>query len=54
MLARYDDAYRKVDGQWRFARRFLQQHYNGPPDLSATFTCTADALRERGVEGVDA
>ncbi len=54
LLAHYDDAYRKVDGQWRFARRFLQQHYNGPPDLSATFACTAESLRERGVEGVDA
>lgn len=53
LLAHYDDEYRRVDGEWRFARRFLQQHYNGPPDLSDTFNCTAEKLRERGVEGVD-
>lgn len=53
LLAHYDDAYKIVDGQWRFSRRFLQVHYNGAPDLTDTFHCTADALRERGVEGVD-
>lgn len=53
LLAHYDDAYRKVDGDWRFARRFLQPHYAGPQDLSAPFLCTPDKLRERGVEGVD-
>lgn len=53
LLAHYDDAYRVVDGQWRFSRRFLQPHYAGPPDLSAPFQCSADALNERGVEGVD-
>lgn len=53
LLAHYDDAYRLVDGEWRFARRFLEVHYNGPPDLSDTFHCTTDRLRERGVEGVD-
>ncbi len=53
LLAHYDDAYRKVDGSWRFARRFLQPHYAGPQDLSAPFLCSAEKLRERGVEGVD-
>ncbi len=53
LLAHYDDAYRAVEGEWRFARRFLQPHYAGPQDLSAPFLCSADQLRERGVEGVD-
>ena len=46
--------YARVDGRWKFARRFLQPHYQGSQDLSAPFKCTAEALRERGVEGVDA
>lgn len=53
LLAHYDDAYTQVDGQWRFARRFLQPHYAGSADLAAPFLCSADKLRERGVEGVD-
>lgn len=53
LLAHYDDAYVKVDGEWRFSRRFLQPHYSGSPDLSAPFLCTADALRDRGVPDVD-
>ena len=54
LVAHYDDAYTRVDGRWKFARRFLQPHYQGPQDLSAPFQCTAEALRARGVEGVDA
>jgi len=53
LLAHYDDAYTQVDGNWRFSRRFLQPHYAGPHDLTAPFQCSADKLRERGVEGVD-
>ncbi len=53
LLAHYDDTYTVVEGQWRFARRFLQQHYNGAPDLSDEFQCTTDQLRARGVEGAD-
>ena len=45
---------KSLDGRWKFARRFLQPHYQGPQDLSAPFQCTAEALRARGVEGVDA
>lgn len=53
LLAHYDDAYTRVDGRWKFARRFLQPHYQGAPDLTAAFKCTAEALKERGVDGVD-
>lgn len=53
LVAHYDDAYRKVDGGWRFTRRFLQPHYAGSHDLTAPFQCSADMLRERGAEGVD-
>lgn len=53
LLAHYDDAYCQVDGEWRFARRLLVPHYAGAPDLTAPFLCSADKLRERGVEGVD-
>lgn len=53
LLAHYDDGYGRVDGEWRFTRRFLQPHYAGPQDLSGPFLCTAEALAERGVEGVD-
>ena len=49
LLAHYDDAYRKVNGQWLFSRRFLQVHYGGPADLSADFTNHREALVERGV-----
>ena len=49
LLAHYEDAYVRVDGEWRFARRFLQPHYQGPPDLTAAFTNTRDALVARGV-----
>jgi len=37
LLAHYDDAYRKIDGQWLCTRRLLQVHYAGPADLSADF-----------------
>jgi hypothetical protein len=49
MLAHYDDEYVRVDGEWLFARRFLQIHYSGAPDLSAEFTNHHDALVARGV-----
>lgn len=52
LLAHYDDEYRKVDGDWKFARRRLETHYNGAPDLSDEFKCTSDKLKARGVEGV--
>lgn len=54
LLAHYDDEYVRVDGEWRFARRFLQPHYMGAPDLSGTFLNTRDALHERGVGSADA
>jgi len=34
MLALYHDRYRRVGGEWRFARRSLQPLYHGPADLS--------------------
>lgn len=37
LLAYYDDAYVKVDGNWLFASRALVSQYQGPPDLSAPF-----------------
>lgn len=49
LLAHYDDQYVRVGGTWLFARRFLQAHYNGPPDLSDTFNNDLDALVARGV-----
>ena len=49
LLAHYDDEYVRVDGSWLFARRFLQAHYNGAPDLSDSFTNHLDALVARGV-----
>jgi ketosteroid isomerase-like protein len=49
LLAHYDDMYRKVEGRWLFARRFLQVHYGGPADLSAEFTNNREALLARGV-----
>lgn len=49
LLAHYDDRYVRVDGEWRFARRFLQSHYSGAADLTADFTNHHDALVARGV-----
>jgi len=37
LLAYYDDAYTRVDGEWLFASRELIVQYGGPPDLSADF-----------------
>jgi hypothetical protein len=54
LLAHYDDAYVRVDGQWLFSRRFLQPHYAGAPDLSSDFSNTLDALQARGVDSADA
>lgn len=50
LLAHYDDTYRKVEGRWLFARRFLQVHYGGPADLSGDFTNHREALLARGVD----
>ncbi len=36
-LGAYDDHYVRTDGTWRFARRQLNWHYQGPADLSGTF-----------------
>ena len=33
----YDDTYRSVAGEWKFARRTLTWLYQGPPDLSGVF-----------------
>ena len=49
LLAHYDDAYAKVNGQWLFSRRFLQVHYGGPADLSANFTNDKEQLIARGI-----
>ena len=37
LLAYYDDAYTRVDGEWLFASRELVIQYGGPQDLSADF-----------------
>ncbi len=37
LLAYYDDAYVRTDGEWRFACRELIIQYGGPVDLSADF-----------------
>jgi hypothetical protein len=37
LIAYYDDVYRRVDGDWLFARRELTRLYQGPPDLSGSF-----------------
>jgi hypothetical protein len=49
LLAHYDDAYVRLDGTWRFSRRFLQPHHMGPPELSADFLNTRESLAARGV-----
>jgi hypothetical protein len=49
LLAHYDDTYVRRDGRWLFAGRVLTVHYTGPPDLTAEFANTADALRARGL-----
>ena len=36
-LGYYDDTYRSVGGEWRFASRTLTWLYQGPPDLSGFF-----------------
>jgi len=36
-LGHYDDEYSIEDGRWRFKRRVLTWHYQGPADLSGTF-----------------
>jgi len=38
IVSRYDDTYLRRDGRWYFARRDYLFIYNGPPDLSGTFT----------------
>jgi len=48
LLAHYDDAYRKTNGQWLFTRRFLQVHYRGGPDLTGEFANTKAGLDARG------
>jgi hypothetical protein len=47
LLAHYDDEYVRVGGRWLFARRFLQPHYMGPPDLSAPFLNDRTTLEAR-------
>ncbi|MFN3217970.1 MAG: nuclear transport factor 2 family protein [Acidimicrobiales bacterium] len=34
----YDDEYRNVDGDWKFAKRTLTSLYSGPTDMSGDFT----------------
>ena len=53
LIAHYDDNYVQTADGWKFSRRFLQPHYQGPHDLSAEFLCSAEKLRERSIEGVD-
>ncbi len=38
VLGVYDDTYKKVDGQWRFASRAYNVMYQGPTDYSADYT----------------
>ena len=38
VLAHYEDTYLRGDGRWRFQSRTLVPHYQGPPDLSGSFT----------------
>ena len=49
LLAHYDDTYVRRSEGWQFASRALQVHYMGPPDLSADFHNTPEALRQRGL-----
>lgn len=49
LLAHYDDAYRKTNGEWLFTRRFLQVNYRGPHDLSEPFLNDRESLVARGV-----
>jgi ketosteroid isomerase-like protein len=49
LLAHYDDVYARAEGEWRFARRLLQAHYNGAVELTADFANTRDALAARGL-----
>ncbi len=44
LRAHYDDDYVRGDGRWLFSNRALRVHYIGPPDLSASFTNTAQRL----------
>lgn len=53
LMAHYDDNYVQTADGWKFSRRFLQPHYQGPHDLSSEFLCSAEKLRERNIEGVD-
>ena len=36
-LGYYDDIYRRVEGEWKFASRTLNWLYQGPPDLTGFF-----------------
>ena len=38
VLGVYDDEYRRENGQWLFSRRAYRIMYQGPADLSGTFT----------------
>jgi ketosteroid isomerase-like protein len=38
LLAHYDDRYLRHDGRWLFSSRTLVPHYQGPPDLSGSFS----------------
>jgi len=44
-LAHYEDTYVRSAGGWRFQTRTLVTHYQGPPDLSGSFT--TKAIQER-------
>ena len=37
LIAYYDDAYGRINGDWLFTRRALTRLYQGPPDLSGSF-----------------
>ena len=41
IIGHYDDRYVRIDGEWRFAARTLVRHYEGPPDLTGTFSPSA-------------
>ncbi len=36
-IVHYDDEYRRTAEGWRFSRRTVTWHYQGPPDLSGNF-----------------